>query len=335
MEQWQRPRRRYFGGGYEFLVRSIFLDRLFGHAGRCSLPRELAGMQLEELNQVIRAAGGGKNALVYAEALLEKVNRVESAKQYAPLLDQLRAAREQGDFRGRVLEVNFADCFMCKNIILEYGVKQGMPGDIDFGWTVERCNVHIEMKLLGQDKATRDAINEQLNDRGTCATFVDDDTRDVARLQADLIQKASTRKFSPTPRADTINVVGIDVTELQLGTVDICDCLLAAGGNPLAAQHCNPACLRDPVVGVFETIAPERLSKTKADWIACVQKLPAGAPHPRSYLHAALFMFREPQERAALSYDLRAMVVWNPAIVPPDVAKRLCTALHVVIPQAR
>lgn len=292
-------------------------------------------MQLDELKGIIKAAGGGENALAYAEALLAKINRIESEKQYAALLGQLRNAKEQGDFRGRVLEVNFADCFLRKGIVLEYGVKQGMSGDIDFGWNIDGYKAHIEMKLLGQDRATRDSINAQLEDKGTSATFIDDDTRDVARLQADLIQKASTRKFNPKPSADTINLVGIDVTELQLGTVDICDCLLAAGGNELAAKHCDPACLRDPVVGAFESVAPGRLSDAQKDWIAGVQKVPAGAPHPRSYMHGAIFMFRDPQERAALSYDLRAVIVWNPALMIPDVAKKICAALHTAITQAK
>jgi len=291
-------------------------------------------MQLDELKEIIKAAGGGENALAYAKALLDKINRVESEKQYAGLLEQLCAAREQGDFRGRVLEVNFADCFLRKGFALDYGTKQGMPGDIDFGWNVEGHRVHIEMKLLGQDRATRDSINAQLDDKGTSATFVDDDTRDVARLQADLIQKASTRKFNPELSAGTINLVCIDVTELQLGTVDICDCLLAAGGNSLASRHCDPACLRDSIVGVFETIAPQKLSDAQKAWIAGVQKIPEGAPHPRTYMHGALFLFREPQERAALSYDLRAAIVWNLGLVASDAAKKICAALHAAIPQA-
>lgn len=231
--------------------------------------------------------------------------------------------------------MNFVDCFLRKGIVLDYGVKQGMPGDIDFGWNIEGHKAHIEMKLIGQDKATRDSINAQLEDKGASATFIDDDTRDVARLQADLIQKASIRKFNPKPSADTINLVGIDVTELQLGTVDICDCLLAAGGNELASKHCDPACLRDPIVGAFESVAPARLSDSQKNWIAGVQRVPAGAPHPRSYMHGAIFMFRDPQERAALSYDLRAVTIWNLALVTPHVAKTICTALHSAIPQAQ
>jgi len=292
-------------------------------------------MKLFELKEIIKAAGGGENAIEHADALLEKINCIASGKQYEALLGQLGAAREQGDFRGRVLEVNFANYFQCKGIVLDYGAKQGMSGDIDFCWNIEGLKVYIEMKLLGQDKATRDSINEQLNDKGTSATFLDDDTRDVARLQADLIQKASTRKFNSKPSANTINLVAIDVTELQLGTVDICDCLLAAGGNSLASQHCHPACLRDPIVGAFETVADEKLTAVQKSWIEGVQKIPDGAPHPRSYIHGALFLFREPQERAALSYDLLAALVWNRDIIAADTAKKICSALHQVIPQAK
>lgn len=292
-------------------------------------------MQLDTLKQIIRSSGGGNNAIDYAVALLEKINRVESSTQYSVLLGQLLGAREQGDFRGRVLELNFVDCFLRKGIALEYGAKQGMPGDIDFGWHVEGHKVSIELKLLGQDKSTSDSINVQIEETGASATFLGNDTRDVARLQLNLIQKATTRKFNPKPSAISINLVGVEVTELQLGTVDICDCLLAAGGNSLAARHCDPACLRDSVVGAFEVIAPENLSTSQKDWIAGIQKLPEGAPHPRDYIHGALFLFREPQERAALSYELRAALVWNSALVATDVAKRIYGALHAVIPEAK
>lgn len=292
-------------------------------------------MQLAQVEEMIRAAGGGENALAYAEALCEKVNRIEEYGQFAPLLTQLRASREQGDFRGRVLEVNFADCFARQGIVLDYGIRQGMSGDIDFGWKVEEHMVNIELKLLGQDRATRDRINAQLDDKGMSAIFVDEDTKDVARLQADIIQKASTRKFNPKLDRGTANLVAVDVTELQLGTVDICDCLLAAGGNTLAAQHCDSSYLREQVVGVFEDISSVNLRESQRAWLAKVQKLGADVPHPRTYLHGALFLFREPAERAALSYDLRSAVVWNPTLTAPDVAKKICRAVHTVMPRAK
>lgn len=289
-------------------------------------------MQLVQVEELIRASGGNDNALAYANALREKICRLEAHRQFAPLLTQLLASRDQGDFRGRVLEVNFADCFVRQSITLDYGIRQGMPGDIDFGWEIDGYVVNIELKLLGQDKTTRDRINEQLDDDAMSAIFVDDDTKDVARLQADIIQKASTRKFNPTPQTGTVNLVSIDVTELQLGTVDICDCLLAAGGNALATQHCNRGCLRESVVGAFENISAENLRESQRSWIATVQNLKDDVPHPRTYLHGALFLFRNPAERAALSYDLCGAVVWNPALITPDVAGKICGALHSAIP---
>jgi hypothetical protein len=188
-------------------------------------------MTLEELRRVIESAGGGPNALVYAESLLEKVNRLEATRRYDKLLTQLRSANEPGDFRGRLLEVNFADAFVRKSIQLTYGALQGMTGDIDFQWSVQEHELFIEIKLLGQDRATRDDINHQLESQGVSATLISEDTRDVGRIQLDILQKSSTRKFSPHPGAHWINLVAIDVAELQLGTVDICDCLLAAGGQ--------------------------------------------------------------------------------------------------------
>lgn len=287
-------------------------------------------MQLEELIAIIKAAGGGPNALAYAEPLLVKINRLDATGRYQPLLVQLRSAREAGDFRGRVLEVNFADAFVRGGIELTYGARQGMSGDIDFLWTVAPRDVFIELKLLGQDRVTRDRINQQLEDHGVSATAVHDDTRDVARLELDILQKASTRKFNPHPETSWLNLVAIDVAELQLGTVDVADCLLAAGGNPLAAQHCHPSCLREDVIGIFEVLEGRGLTPGQQQWVTGVHQLPPGAPHPRSYLHGVLFLFREPKERAALSYDLRSEIVWNPALTTTDAARSIAGPLREV-----
>jgi hypothetical protein len=301
--------------------------------GKSNEPEGERCMDLDELREIIQAAGGGEDALAYAEALLVKVNRMEAQAQYAPLVNQLRSAREEGDFRGRVLEVNFADCFVRAGVSLEYGAKQGMAGDIDFVWQVDKYKLFIEMKLLGQDRMTRDEINQQLEGSGMSATFVNDDTRDVARLQSDLMQKSSTRKFNPTPPMNTVNFVAVEMSELQLGTVDICDCLLAAGGKTMAKQYCDPGSLREPVVGMFEELSQDQLTDGKRDWLARVQKLAESAPHPRAYIHGVMFLFREPEERAALSYTLRAALVWNPALVDSEMAAKIANAFYAVIPR--
>lgn len=66
---------------------------------------------------------------------------------------------------------------------------------------------------------------------------------------------------------------------------------------------------------------------------ALQKKMPAGAPHPREYIHGAIFLFREPREAAALSYELRCVVVWNVGLVTDAVAQKVHAALLDVVPQ--
>jgi len=288
-----------------------------------------------ELKAIIQAAGGGGWALDYAQALLKKINRLEAAGGYASLFAQLQSAKEPGDFRGRVLEVNFADLFVEKDIGLQYGAKQGMSGgDVDFCWYVNGDHVFIEMKLLGQDLKTKEATAQQLKDTGFCSTLISDDTKDVARIQRDIVQKSATKKFNPKPEQSWVNLVAVDVSELQLGTVDIGDCLLAAGGNELVKRHCHHAIQRPAVVGVFEP-ADKTLTAEQADWVKCYHGVSdANTPHPRGYIHGVLFLFREPQERAALSYEFSGVVVWNPSLIDDTRAKQVLEPFHQIVPRA-
>jgi hypothetical protein len=148
-------------------------------------------MTHDELQAIMQAAGGGPNALAYADALLTKINRLEATGQYQKLLVQLRNAREAGDFRGRVLEINFSEAFVREGINLTYGARQGMSGDIDLLWPLPPQDVFIESKLLGQDRATRDRISQQLENHGVSAIELRDDTRDVASLQLDICWRPS------------------------------------------------------------------------------------------------------------------------------------------------
>jgi hypothetical protein len=245
----------------------------------------VTSMRLDALRAVIRDSGGGENALACAEALFGKVNRLETAGQYAPLLRKLCAARNEGALRGHVLEVNFADHFARNGIALQYSLRQGMPGDIDFCWKIDyRREVFIELKLLRQDKHTSDEISAQLDANETFAMLCPGDVQDIVRLQRDVIEKASTRKFSPRPKPGAINLVAVDVSELQQGMIDVCDLLLASGGVPLASRYCDHATLRAGVVGVFEKVESGSLSSRQQDWITRVHGIPESADHPRDYL---------------------------------------------------
>lgn len=286
-------------------------------------------MELDELIAIISGAGASANAIEYAEVLLPKINRLEAVHQGKSMLRQLRAARNAGDLRGRLLEVNFADLFLQSGHTLKYGVKQrqGMVGDVDFCWDANSRQIYFELKLLGE---------VVLNVRDMHFAGEKPHPDDIVRLQRDLMSKSTTKKFDSAPEASWINLVAIDVSELQFGTVDLADCLLAAGGNPLVSQYCFGQFEREDVVGVFEKPSQERpFSQAQLKWISEVIRPPVNSPHPRSYIHGALFLFRSPSEKAALSYDLSAALVWNAGLIAEDVGKEVASAIHSVIPEAR
>ncbi|MDB6084731.1 MAG: integrase family protein [Gammaproteobacteria bacterium] len=291
-----------------------------------------AMMKLDELKRVIAQAGGGPFAAEYAERLLKKIHRLETNGRYRELLAQLRSAREAGDLRGRVLEVNFADQCERNDLHLTYGAKQGQTGDVDFSMRIGDRQVFIEMKLLGESEEIKQEIDRQLEHSDTYSIALDDDSDDLVRLQRDLIKKATTRKFSPRPEPNWINLVAVDVSELQLGAIDVADCLLAAGGNPLASRLCDSSVLRSEVVGAFEVIPAAKLTSAQAAWVAGVHNIPVGSSHPRDYIHGAMFLFRKPRERAALSYELRAKLVWNAGIISADLARVVSSTLYQVTP---
>jgi hypothetical protein len=293
------------------------------------------GVTIDALRAAIVSAGGGANALDDAEALHGKVMRIASEPRARPMLDQLLQARDAGDFRGRALEVNVAACFVQAGLPVEYGVKQpGCSGDIDLMFRAGGPRVHLELKHLGHDQQTRRRISAQLQGTNGYCIRVDDDLCDVVRLQRNIVGKASTHKFNPIPAPDAVNLVGIDVSELQLATIDLGDCLLAAGGNSLAARYCHPSCLREGVVGVFEDVVGERCSPAQRQWITECHQVPGDARHPRDYLHGAVFLFRDRPETAALSYELRSVLVWNSRLVPAEVRSAIGAELHRVVPPA-
>ena len=291
-------------------------------------------MTLADLGRTVRAAGGSCWALEYAEALLEKINRLEAVSECTSLLTQLRAAKDPGDFLGRVLEVNFADLLVRRGIKLRYEAKQGGSGNIDFCWCVSGRQVFIEMKRLGQDKRTKNQVKQQLNDNGCSAVLISDDTRDVARIQRDIFEKSTTKKFNPKPDPCWVNLVAVDVSELQLGAVYVGDCLLAAGGSELVKNYCHPAVHRQAVVGVFEP-RRELYTAEQMRWMADYHPpASACAHHPRDYIHGILFLFRKPDESAALSYELSAFVAWNGTLIKHSQSAPVLEAFHQIVPQA-
>ena len=286
-------------------------------------------MKLSELQSIIQQAGGGTFALDYANDLLVKVNNVVSHQVPAGYLTQFSQSGNAGDLRGRILEINLVNYFVAKSVPLSYEVKQGVAsGNIDLLWKTCGVDVYIEIKLLGQYQVTTEDINRQLMEYGVSKSYIADDTSDVMRLQYTIIEKAALQKFEYPVIPNAINLIAIDVSELQLGNVDEGDCMLAVLGSARVKSYFGEVCARNHVFGLFEN-APE---EQHTEWVEKINKKLAGKPHPCNYIHGVIFLFREPKELAALSYDLKACIAWNSNLIPDALASNINNEFHKIIP---
>ena len=266
----------------------------------------------------------------YADDLLLKVNNVASHQVPSGYLTQFSQSRNAGDLRGRLLEINLVNYFATRKVSLSYEVKQGAAsGDIDLLWATCGANVYIEVKLLGQDQVTTQQINQQLIEYGVSARHIKDDTSDIMRLQYTIIDKATLKKFEYPPITNAINLIAIDVSELQLGSMDAGDCLLATLGSARTKTYFGEVCARDHVLGLFQ-INPEA---NQVDWADSIHTKLADKPHPRSYIHGVCFLFREPKELAALSYDLKGFIAWNTNLITDSLASAINDEFSKIIPR--
>ena len=287
-------------------------------------------MKLPQLQTIIQQAGGRSFAMDYAEDLLVKVNNVACHQVPSGYLTQFSQSRNAGDLRGRLLEINLVNYFATRKVSLSYEAKQGSAsGDIDLLWTTCGADVYIEVKLLGQDQVTTQEINQQLIEYGVSATHITDDTSDVMRLQYTIIDKATLRKFEYPPITNAINLIAIDVSELQLGSMDAGDCVLATLGSARAKTYFGEVCARDHVFGLFES-TPEA---NQVEWAESINTKLSGNPHPRSYIHGVIFLFREPKELAALSYDLKGCIAWNTNLISDSLARAINDEFYKIIPR--
>ena len=286
-------------------------------------------MKLSQLQAIIQQAGGRSIAQDFSNELLVKVNNVANHQVPSGYLTQFSQSRNAGDFRGRVLEINIVNYFATQNVPLNYEVKQGAAsGNIDLLWKTIEADVYIEVKLLGQNQATTQKINEQLIEYGASVGHVEDDTSDVMRLQYAIIDKATLKKFVYPPIQRAINLIAIDVSELQLGNVDAGDCVLATLGSAKAKSYFGDVCARHHVFGIFEM----GHESNHDEWVERINVKLAGKPHPRDYIHGVIFLFREPKDLAALSYDLKSCIAWNTNLIPDHLAKAINVEFHKIIP---
>jgi hypothetical protein len=215
-------------------------------------------------------------------------------------------------------------------IVLFHAVKQGQTGDIDFRWDSNLGQIFIELKLLGEQLAVKQEEKSHFAHHGLFSQTVDDQV-DVGRLQRDIFIKSSVTKFNPAVAVGDTNLIAIDVSELQLRTVDKCDCVHAVCGATGARGMFHEAMIRPEVVGALE---PAReLTPEEAEWVKRFHLEKAPEPHPRSYIHGVIFLFRNPKERAALDYELSCCIVWNVSLINKDMASAIESAVHKVIPK--
>jgi hypothetical protein len=292
-------------------------------------------MNLEKLRKVIADCGGGINPQEYAVDLHQKIERIQQIGLYSSLIKQLGTANEKGHFRGHVFEINFINQFLLKGHRLRYEVKQEMKANIDFCWNIAGKEIYLEAKTLGQYQPFTDFINKQIALNGI-AHYSLGARRDIIRLQRDIITKAfgevtkegkvKSRKFNPKPLADWINLVCVDVSELQGGTIDVGDCRDAVGGGVDNLKSVG-------IVGVFDDLSGVDNCIGCQNWIAKIHNIPNKMVHPREYIHGVLFLFRMPKETAALSYDLKGTIVWNQMLINQDAMQQISFEMANIIPE--
>lgn len=296
-------------------------------------PTATTTMTDARIARVIKSAGGNNIVLDDLGPLGIKIRRIAQLPKYSDFFRQFLKAKNEGDIRGRLLEINFLDHFLRQGISLDHAIKQGHGGrgDIDFAWQLHGYQICFETKLLGQDKKSRDAMN-QLVTRGRYSTQ-GNEIDDIIRLQRAIVSKSSTTKFNHRPQSGVINMVAIDVCELQLNCVDVADCLLATGGNPLVSQLYHAACTRAGVVGLFENSLNGTLTEAQHQWVKNILKTEPNVPPPQTYIHGVLFLFRDRRDTAALSYELSSAIAWNPIIISPHISGLLARPIYSVIPK--
>jgi hypothetical protein len=285
-------------------------------------------MNLNELKAVIKQSGGSSTALEYADELLLKINHVSNHNVPKKYWRQFKSASNQGDFRGRVLEINFIDYFVQQKIPLTYEVTQpGATGDVDLLWQSVGHDVYIEIKLLREAESFPLISEQNIQERKFTNIPGIDGSVDIKRIQYTIIDKATKTKFNTIPSQNTINLLAIDVSELQLGTVDLGDCMLAALGSNYAISHFSESCANSDLIGLFEPkVEPNA-------WKQMIDIKLAGHIHPRDYIHGVAFLFREPNDTAALSYQLKARIAWNENIISKNLAREINTDFHKIIPR--
>jgi hypothetical protein len=277
------------------------------------------------LHTLIKNCGGVEQSDDEVDPLLAKLNLLDQTGRYGPLLKQIAGANNKDNLRALVLEATFAYQFEAANIPLEYEIKQKADEEssIDFGMRSMGTTVYFELRLLQEDKATRDYIAAELEKNGTFAVLKggEDEQKAVFKVQSVILSKVQTKDGNPTKffkvDPNTLNVVAICISDVLLGTADVWDCFLATYGDPEVPEVC-----RRQVLGLFQQVRDE--------YPAHIKEAAARFTHFRGTVHAVLFLFRA-QDAGALDYSLEQVLVWNRALVAEEKANAVCEQIFAAL----
>lgn len=279
------------------------------------------------LEAAIAASGGAEQPTVQVEGLLAKLQALEGASRYGLLLKAIAKANDKSNFMALLLEATFAYQFEARGVPLDYEVKQDAAagGSIDFGMkSDDGCVAYFELRLLQQDLAVTESIEEQLAKTGAYAMAMNggDQQRAVLKVQSTVLSKVEDKYGKPVKflkvDENTLNVVVVCVSDILLGTVDFFDCKLATYGDPEVPRECQRG-----VFGLFQEVRPEYPKQ--------IQDAAARFAHLKATIHAVLFLFR-PAGSEVLDHQLQQVLVWNRSLATEDRARSVGERIYAAIP---
>lgn len=244
------------------------------------------------------------------DGLWSKIEHLPRGRGFQRLRSNIKSSNDKSNLIASVLEVTFAYQFESAGIELDYEVKQdsSQPSSVDFRWKVAPgLAVYIETRLLQQDRATTESIEDQLRASNAWSVVKDgeDDQQDIIRVQQVIIEKVQKEDGTPTKflvrDQGTINIVAVDVSEIILGMFDHDDCLLVGLGDPAVASICQRG-----IFGLFQELRP--------DYPDRIHVLAEAYAHIKNTLRGILFLFKRPK-REPFNYSLEHLLVWNTSLM--------------------
>jgi hypothetical protein len=260
----------------------------------------------QALSCAITRSGGGKNAIDEVDTFWPRIELLQQAGRYGPLLSQLCAANDKSNFLALILEINFAYQFESRGLALTYEVKQAPAhnSSIDFLRVLPSDDhVYLEVRLLQEAQPDRSEKD------------------DIIRVQSTILSKVQKTNGTPikffSTATNAVNIVVIDASSSILGMLDFHDCMLATHGD----THVEEV-FRRGIFGLFQEDRPAYPDH--------IHELAAKYRRIKETLHAVLFLFRPEPE--LLVYRVEQYLIWNPALIDTKRAESIYADISSAVP---